>query len=207
MAKPFANLAGNGQHLHVSLLNEKGENVFASEDPTGSPLLKNAIAGMQQLMPSSMAIFAPNANSYRRFVGNSYAPVAATWGVNNRTVGLRVTAGPAKTRHIEHRICGADTSPYLGLAAMLAGVYHGIKNKLEPSEMVVGDGYSQMEKSPVELPLNWFSAVDKFENCTLIRQYLGERFQKMYGIIKHTEQNRYFATIPLEDYDWYFRNA
>jgi glutamine synthetase len=207
MAKPFANLAGNGQHLHVSLLNEKGENVFASEDVTGSPLVKHAIAGMQAMMPSSMAIFAPNANSYRRFVGNSYAPIASTWGVNNRTVGLRITAGVPQSRHIEHRISGADASPYLGLAAMLAGVYHGIKNKLEPSEMVVGDGYSQMEKAPNQLPLNWFSAVDKFENCPLVGQYLGHRFQKMYSIIKHTEQSRFFSAISLEDYDWYFRNA
>lgn len=207
MAKPFQGLAGNGQHLHVSILNKKGENIFTQGSENGDKFIKNAIAGMQALMPSSMAIFAPNANSYRRFVGNSYAPVAATWGVNNRTVGLRVTAGPPKARHIEHRISGADTSPYLGLAAMLAGVYHGIKNNLEPSEMVEGDGYSQLEKAPVTLPLNWNFAVEKFSKCPLIAQYLGNRFQKMYSIIKQTEQNRYQAAIPMEDYDWYFRNA
>lgn len=207
MAKPFNGMAGNGQHLHVSVLDMDGKNIFASEDPRGSETLRHAIGGMQTLMPDSMAIFAPNANSYRRFVGNSYAPVAATWGVNNRTVGLRVTAGPPNTRHIEHRISGADASPYLGLAAMLAGVYHGIKNKIDPGVMVEGDGYSQLEKAPVTLPMNWYAAVDAFEKSEHIAQYLGAKFQKMYSIVKRTEQNRYNSAIPLEDYEWYFRNS
>lgn len=207
MAKPFAELAGNGQHLHVSILNEAGENIFASEDPKGTKVLHHAIGGMQAMMASSMAIFAPNANSYRRFMAESYAPVDATWGVNNRTVGLRITAGPAPTRHVEHRICGADASPYLALAAVLAGVYHGIKNELDPGKMVEGNGYDPKNKSPFDLPLNWFDAVKEFEKCPLIEQYLGKRFQEKYAIIKRTEQKRFFATIPLEDYDWYFRNA
>ncbi len=207
MAKPFAGMAGNGQHLHISVLNDKGENIFASEKPEGSEILRHAIAGMQAMMPSSMAIFAPNANSYRRFVGNSYAPISAIWGVNNRTVGLRVTAGPPKTRHIEHRISGADASPYLGLAAMLAGAYHGIKNKLEPGAPIQGDGYSQMDKSPVDLPMDWNRSVEAFEKCPLIKEYFGERFQKMYSIVKKTEQSRYNSQIPTEDFDWYFRNA
>lgn len=207
MAKPFAGLAGNGQHLHVSLLDLDGRNIFASEDPAGTPALRQAIAGMQALMPASMAIFAPNANSYRRFVGNSYAPVAATWGVNNRTVGLRITAGPAPSRHVEHRISGADANAYLALAAMLAGVYHGIVNQLEPDGMVTGDGYSQPEKAPVKLPLNWFAAVDAFEASDLLRAYLGDRFVGLYSIVKRTEQDRYFSEVPLADYDWCFRNA
>jgi glutamine synthetase len=207
MAKPFAGLAGNGQHLHVSLLDRAGRNIFASDEPTGTPALRHAIAGMQALMPASMAIFAPNANSYRRFVGNSYAPVAATWGVNNRTVGLRITAGPSPSRHVEHRISGADANPYLALAAMLAGVYHGIVNQLDPGPMVEGDGYSQQDKAPVRLPFNWFAAVDAFEASDLARTYLGSRFVDLYSIVKRTEQDRYFSHIPVADYDWCFRNA
>ncbi|MES1152033.1 MAG: glutamine synthetase family protein, partial [Dongia sp.] len=103
MAKPHNGLAGSGQHLHVSLVDRDGRNVFASDDPLGSPLLRHAVGGMGALLEESMAIFAPNANSYKRFQANLYAPVAPTWGVNNRTVGFRVTAGPASSRHIEHR--------------------------------------------------------------------------------------------------------
>ena len=72
-----------------------GVNACASDDPQGSELLRHAIGGMKALLPESMAIFAPGANSYRRFKANSYAPVAPTWGVNNRTVSLRVPASPS----------------------------------------------------------------------------------------------------------------
>ncbi|GIU66798.1 glutamine synthetase family protein [Candidatus Phycosocius spiralis] len=207
MAKPFEGRAGNGQHLHVSVLNKAGHNIFASEDPQGTPALRHAIAGMQQLLPAGMAIFAPNQNSYRRFVGNSYAPVAATWGVNNRTVGLRVTAGPPESRHVEHRVCGADANPYLALATMLAGVHYGLTHQLDPSPAITGDGYAQAHKAPVALAKNWFNAVDTFAASEVIKDYLGARFQAMFTTLKRTEQDRYFAHVPIVDYEWCFRNA
>ncbi|WP_134607705.1 glutamine synthetase family protein, partial [Pseudomonas aeruginosa] len=108
MAKPFDDLAGTGMHLHVSLADEQGHNLFASDDPAGTPLLRQAVGGMLASLLDSLLLFCPNANSYRRFQANSYAPLAQTWGVDNRTVSLRVPGGPASNRHIEHRICGAD---------------------------------------------------------------------------------------------------
>jgi glutamine synthetase len=207
MAKPFEGRAGNGQHLHVSVLDSDGNNIFGSESPEGTPALRHAIGGMQALLPAGMAIFAPNQNSYRRFVGNSYAPVAATWGVNNRTVGLRVTAGPANSRHIEHRVSGADANAYLALAAMLAGVHYGLTHKIDPGPAIVGDGYAQADKAPVSLPKHWYGAVDTFEASDVLQDYLGARFVKMYTIVKRTEQDRYNTHIPVADYDWCFRNA
>jgi glutamine synthetase len=207
MAKPFEGRAGNGQHLHVSVLDKDGNNIFGSESPEGTPALRHAIGGMQALLPAGMAIFAPNQNSYRRFVGNSYAPVAATWGVNNRTVGLRVTAGPAKSRHIEHRVSGADANAYLALAAMLAGVHYGLTHKIDPGSAIVGDGYAQADKAPVSLPKHWYGAVDTFEASDILQDYLGARFVKMYTTVKRTEQDRYNTHIPVADYDWCFRNA
>jgi glutamine synthetase len=207
MAKPFEGRAGNGQHLHVSVLDEDGNNIFASEDPQGTLALGHAIAGMQALLPAGMAIFAPNQNSYRRFVGNSYAPVAATWGVNNRTVGLRVTAGPPKSRHVEHRVSGADANPYLALAAMLAGVHYGLTQKLDPGPAILGDGYAQADKAPVTLPKHWYAAVDAFEASDVLASYLGARFMRMYTIVKRTEQDRYNAHVPVVDFEWCFRSA
>ena len=154
-----------------------------------------------------MAIFAPNANSYRRFRANSYAPVAPTWGVNNRTVSLRVPAGPPGGRHIEHRVAGADANPYLALAALLAGVHHGLTGKVDPGPPVVGDGYAAAAKSNQRLPANWFAAVDAFEASAVMREYLGERFVKMFGIVKRTEQDRFFEQVTTVDYDWYLKNA
>ena len=132
MAKPWADRVGSGFHVHVSFNDAAGTNLCASEDPEGSPLLKQAIGGMKALLGEGMAILAPNANSYRRFKTNSYAPVAATWGVNNRTVSLRVPAGPAHTRHVEHRVAGADANPYLVMALLLACAHHGITERHRP---------------------------------------------------------------------------
>ena len=206
MAKPFEATAGNGMHLHASLLDAHGTNAFASEDPVGTPLLRECIAGMQATMADAFLIFAPNANSYRRFKANSYAPIAPTWGVNNRTVSFRVTAGPAVTRHVEHRIGGADANPYLAMAAMLAGMCHGIEHRLDPGAPVVGNGYEAASDAP-GMPGNWFSAVERFEGSTLMQTHLGERFVRMYSIVKRTEQARFFAAVPDLDYAWYLRTA
>jgi glutamine synthetase len=207
MAKPFAEQAGNGMHLHVSLHNAAGENVFASDALDGTPLLRHAIGGMQALLADSFAIFAPNANSYRRFRANSYAPVAPTWGVNNRTVSFRVPAGSPASRHIEHRASGADANPYLAMAAMLAAIHHGITNEIDPGPAVVGNGYEAETKRGAPMPSNWFSAVDRFAASPLMADYLGERFVRMFSIVKRSEQERFFAAVPTLDYDWYLRTS
>src|SRR3546814_6148331 len=110
-----------------------------------------------------MAIFAPNANSYRRFKANSYAPQAAVWGVNNRTVSLRVPAGLPHTRHVEHRVAGADANPYLTLAAVLASAHYGIVNKIDPGPPEVGEGYAAARESGQYLTTNWFASGEQFE--------------------------------------------
>ena len=207
MAKPFAEEAGNGMHLHVSLHNAAGDNIFASEALDGTPMLRHAIGGMQALLADSFAIFAPNANSYRRFRANSYAPVAPTWGVNNRTVSFRVPAGSPNSRHIEHRACGADANPYLAMAAMLAAIHHGITGEIDPGPAVVGNGYEAPTHASEPMPSNWFSAVDRFAASAAMAYYLGPRFVEMYTIVKRTEQERFFATVPTLDYDWYMRTA
>jgi glutamine synthetase len=205
MAKPFADMAGSGMHLHVSVNDKAGKNIFASDKPEGEPVLAHAVGGMKALLAESMAIFAPNANSYRRFRANSYAPVAPTWGVNNRTVSFRVPAGAPHTRHIEHRVAGADAHPALALAALLAAVHHGIVNKIAPGPAVVGDGYAQAEASGEKIPTNWFAATDKFAESAILKDYLGERFVRMYATVKRTEQDRFQSVIPDIDYDWYLR--
>ena len=207
MAKPFADRAGSGFHVHVSFNDKDGDNLCASEDLEGSSLLRHAIGGMQALMPEGMAIFAPNANSFRRFKANSYAPVAPSWGVNNRTVSLRVPAGLPPTRHVEHRIAGADAHPHLTLACVLAAAHYGIVNKIDPGPAVVGNGYAAAGDARYTLPTNWFAAVDLFANSEVLKDYLGERFVRMYATVKRTEQSRFFDEIPTNDYDWYLRNA
>lgn len=204
MAKPFADLAGSGMHLHVSVNDKAGKNIFASDKPEGEPVLAHAVGGMKTLLGDSMAIYAPNANSYRRFKANSYAPVAPTWGVNNRTVSFRVPAGAPNTRHIEHRVAGADAHPALALAALLAAVHYGISHKVDPGPAIIGDGYAQAEGGE-KIPTNWFAATDRFAESAVLKDYLGERFVRMYSIVKRVEQDRFQSMIPDIDYDWYLR--
>ena len=207
MAKPWAERSGSGLHLHVSVEGKDGANIFASEDPAGEAPLRHAVGGMAALMAESMAVLAPNMNSYRRFRANSYAPVAPTWGVNNRTVALRVPAGAPPTRHIEHRVAGADANPYLALAVMLASVHHGMTHGIDPGPPIVGDGYAAAAASGAALPTNWFDAVRLFERSAVLRDYLGERFVEMYAVVKKTEQNRFFEVVGDLDYEWYLNNA
>jgi len=207
MAKPFAELSGSGLHLHVSVLNAAGENIFAAAAPEGTPALRHAVGGLKEGLAEAMAIFAPNANSYRRFRPNSYAPVAPTWGVNNRTVSLRVPAGPPASRHIEHRVAGADANPYLALAALLTGVHHGLTHKTDPGAPVTGDGYAAAAKSAERLPAHWYAAVDLFADSTVLKDYLGERFVAMFAAVKRAEQDRFNEVVSPLDYDWYLKNA
>ncbi|MGI9168899.1 MAG: glutamine synthetase family protein [Caulobacteraceae bacterium] len=207
MAKPFAHRAGSGLHLHVSVNDEDGRNIFAGENPAGAPPLRHAVGGLKATIGEAMAVFAPNANSYRRFRANSYAPVAPTWGINNRTVSLRVPAGPPASRHIEHRVAGADANPYLALAALLAGVHHGLTGAIDPGPPVEGDGYAVAAETTERLPATWFAAVGAFEASAVLRDYLGERFVAMFAQVKRLEQDRFFEVVSPLDYDWYLKNA
>lgn len=207
MAKPFAELSGSGLHLHVSVVDQAGRNIFAAEAPEGAPPLAHAVGGLKALLAESMAIFAPNANSYRRFRANSYAPVAPTWGINNRTVSLRVPAGPPASRHIEHRVAGADANPYLALAALLAGVHHGLTGKINPGPPTEGDGYAAAARSDQRLPTDWLAALDLFAGSLVLRDYLGERFVSMFTTVKRVEQDRFNAIVSPLDYAWYLKNA
>ena len=206
MAKPWTERIGSGLHLHVSVNNAQGENIFASEDPAGAAPLRHALGGLKALLPESVAIFAPNANSYRRFKPHSYAPMTANWAVNNRTAALRIPAGPASGRHIEHRVAGADANPYLALAALLAGVHHGLTQKLDPGKPVEGNGYGAENAGPA-LPHHWHAALDLFERSEILKEYLGEAGFMTYAAIKRAEQARFSETVTALDYDWCLYNA
>jgi len=205
MAKPYANFAGSGMHLHVSLADAAGGNAFASAEPTGGPLLRHAIGGLKATMAECMGLFAPNANSYRRFRQQSYAPMAPTWGVNNRTVSLRIPAGAAETRHVEHRVAGADANPYLALAAVLAAMHKGIVEKLDPGPPIEGNGYAQ--PGAAALPRDWYRATEQTAASGFLADYLGRRFLEIFSAIKLAEIDRFMSQPTELDYAWYLRQA
>ncbi|QYJ76521.1 glutamine synthetase family protein [Shewanella sp. FJAT-52076] len=204
MAKPFGELAGSGMHMHVSLADADGNNLFASDNPEGTPELTQSIAGMMATLEDAQLLFCPNANSFRRFQSASYAPIAKTWGVNNRTVSFRVPGGPAASRHVEHRICGADANPYLAAAAILAACHHGIRHRLSPGEAIVGNGYQGEHQT---LPTDWLSALTNFERSGWMKSVLGEDFHRIYGKIKRAEYQQFMAEVGQQDWQWYLTHA
>jgi len=204
MAKPFAGRAGSGLHVHVSANDAQGRNLFASDEPAGPPALRHAIGGMKATMAESMAVFAPNANSYRRFVSESYAPTAPIWGINNRTVSLRVPSGPPVSRHVEHRIAGADANLYLAVATVLAAAEHGLRGELDPGPPVEGNGYAQAGERT--LPRTWQEALERAAGSEFLRAALGKEFLAIYLAIKKQECERFSAQVTELDYAWYLRS-
>lgn len=216
MAKPYAHLAGSGMHLHVSLADGAGQNLFADEAPAGSPLLRQALGGLKATMAESLLAFAPNGNSYRRFQSESYAPTAVSWGVNNRSVSLRVPAGPPTSRHIEHRIAGADANPYVAAAVVLAGVERGIAMGLDPGPPVTGNGYAAAAAAaaagvPLDpqlaLPRTWQEAIDRAAGSAFLAEALGPEFLKVFLAIKRQECARFSAEVTELDRSWYLHTA
>ena len=203
MAKPFTQRAGSGLHVHVSFNDAGGENVFACAESASAPALRHAIGGMKDTMAESMAIFAPNANSYRRFVSESYAPVAPIWGINNRSVSLRVPAGPPSSRHIEHRICGADANLYLAVATVLAGARHGLQRRIDCGPPVSGNGYTAGERV---LPRTWREALDLAGKSAFLAGALGGEVLQVFLAIKEQECARFSAEVSELDYAWYLRS-
>jgi len=202
MAKPYADQSGNGFHVHFSLLNASGDNVFNNDTEEGSKLLKHAVAGLMQTMADSTLCFAPHLNSYRRFMAGSHAPTFASWGYENRTVAIRIPESPNVARRIEHRVAGADANPYLVLASVLAGALYGIENKLMPTPPVHGDAYAELNEELL-LPNQWENATDAFAQSDVLREYLGEEFLRVYSAAKRQEQTLLGQRITDVEYEAY----
>jgi len=208
MAKPIEKYAGSGMHFHVSLVNDSGRNVFAEKDGEGwKPELLHALGGLATTMAESMLVFAPHANSWRRFVSQSYAPVAPTWGVNNRSVALRVPAGEVKARRIEHRPSGVDANPYLVAATVLAGISKGLDEKLAPGPETTGNGYEAASEAGKAMPVDWRAAIEAAKASDFLKDALGPDLHRTFTEIKHAEYLRVARTVSELDYHLYLHEV
>ena len=192
LAKPYRDMAGSGLHVHVSLVDASGRNIFAADNPLDNAPLRHVIAGTLNTLADGMAICAPGPNSYRRFRTEAYVPLHPTWSINNRGSAIRVPASDADNLRIEHRLAGADANPYLVLAWILAGMLHGLENRLEPPAVLTGNAYLQ-DGDP--LPTNWPAAIDRFANSTFARDTFGEKFRHLYSIVKGAEAHEFGSHI------------
>ena len=206
MAKPLADYAGSGMHLHVSLRDEAGRNVMAEEAGQGwTDTLRHAIGGTLATMGESMLVFAPHSNSWRRFANQSYAPVSATWGVNNRSVAVRVPAGDVAARRIEHRPSGVDANPYLVAATVLAAMRKGITERIDPGEETTGNGYA--EESDTSIPRDWHAAIKAAQASAFLKDALGAEMHNTFTAVKAAEYARVARTIADVDYDLYLHRV
>ena len=204
MAKPMENVSGSGMHFHISMYDKKGINLF-SENNKGkiNPNLLNAIGGLSQTMGESMLVFAPHANSWRRLVLGSYAPVRPNWGLDNRSVAFRIPSSSNKNRRIEHRVSGVDANPYLVALTVLSAIRYGMKNKIKPPEQTKGNAYKQKQNSNIKMPHDWSSAIIFAKKSKFLKETLGQDLHKAFIAIKEMEYQKVASTVSELDIDLY----
>jgi glutamine synthetase len=200
LSKPFADQSGSGLHIHLSLQNEAGENVFDDRIHGGEARLACAVAGLQAAMAESMAIFAPNINVYRRFKPDEFVPVSRDWGENNRSVAFRLPIGEGRNRRIEHRVAGAEANPYLVMAAVLAGVHHGLVNGLDPGAKHSGNAGAEVDPG---LPLTPWDAFRAMRSARILADYFGADYPKIYAEVKQAEFDAFMEEPFAREFHWY----
>ncbi|WP_424929231.1 glutamine synthetase family protein [Amaricoccus tamworthensis] len=200
MAKPFGDGAGNGMHVHFSVLDRDGNNIFDNGGPEGSQALLHAVGGLLATMHENTLVFAPHQNSYRRISPGSHAPTGASWGYENRTAAIRIPGGDNKARRIEHRLAGADVNPYLSMAAILGGALLGMEQEIEPLEPLTGNAY---EAEIPSLPLDWPSAIAAFEEGEYASQIFDPKLQQLFAQTKQQELKRFSETVTRFEYQTY----
>ncbi|MEM0953958.1 MAG: glutamine synthetase family protein [Pseudomonadota bacterium] len=209
MAKPFAELPGSGLHIHGSVYDSDGNNIFVDPDssatPPVGPRMRHAIAGLADTMAEAQAMFAPNANSYRRLQPGYFAPLTPNWGYNHRDVALRIPVSSADNLRIEHRVAGADANPYLVMACVLAGIHYGMERGKEPID-AVAEG-EVLDEQPVTLATSWHQALDALESGTALQPYIGKNYWTLYHKARMDECNLFQKQVSDIDYGWYLRSV
>jgi len=195
MAKPFLDDAGNGMHMHFSILDENGDNIFDDGGPKGTDILRHAVAGCLAAMPDSTLLFAPHGPSFDRYVDGAHAPTGAGWAYENRTAAIRIPGGSHKARRIEHRVPCGDINPYLVIAAVLGAALIGIDDELDPGEPLTGNAY---EKDLPQLAPDWASAIDRFEGSKLMKRIFPEALIGNLCMTKRQELEE-LQTIPKDE--------
>jgi glutamine synthetase len=200
MAKPYDDKAGSGLHIHASLVDSDGNNLFAEGEAEDNKLLLHSVAGLLGTMQESTALLCPNINSYRRLQPNLYVPMFVNWGIDNRTVAVRIPAGGPASRRIEHRVAGADANPYIAMATVLYAMYDGIDKGLMPPKPQEGNTF---EVDNPCLPMRLTDALDLLRSSKVFNQYFGEDFVKVYAACKEHELEKFEQTVTPKEYEFY----
>lgn len=193
MAKPLAHTPGSSMHIHQSLVEiGTGRNVFSDEQGRATDTFHHFIGGLQACMADFTALFAPNVNSYQRLCHPYASPNNACWSEDNRAAGLRIPASSPVARRVENRLPGADTNPYLAIAASLAAGLQGIERKLQPTPAIQGE-FAVPEH--LSLPCTLHAGIERLRRSTLARELFGEEFIEGYVATKTLELTDFFDEI------------
>jgi gamma-glutamylputrescine synthase len=199
MAKPFNTEAGSGKHVHMSVLDEHGNNIFSNKEGAESELFKQCLAAMINQIPASIALLCPNVNSYRRFSPNLYVPLKADWGHNHRNTALRIPISNAQNRRIEHRIAGADVNPYILVAIVISS--------LDQAENFTPESCPpELEKGAKKFPARMSEALNSLKNSSLA-DIFGQDFIEMYIDCKTEELQEFEAHVTSLEIDWMLHTA
>ncbi|MCC4592231.1 glutamine synthetase family protein [Xanthomonas sacchari] len=204
LAKPMENEPGSAMHIHQSLVDKHGKNVFSGRRAGEySRTFAHYLAGLQKYVPMAMAFFAPNVNSYRRLMFGEVSPSNVLWGFDNRTCGLRVPIDTIENMRVESRFAGSDANPYLAMAATLACGLLGIREQLEPTEPTTGSG----KEMGYQLPRSLGEALDELERCAPLQELLGPRFVRAYISVKRKEYETFFRVISSWEREFLLLNV
>ena len=191
MAKPIEGEPGSSMHMHHSVLDADGQNIFTGGDGSESAAFLHFIGGFQRHLPEAIALLAPYVNSYRRYVKDFAAPINLAWGRDNRTTGIRIPISDPGARRVENRLAGMDCNPYLAIAASLACGYLGMTEATEPTPVTTGDAYHDA----ADIPRDLGAALDVFDGAASLHSLLGEEFARVFGIVKRTEYDEFLQVI------------
>ncbi|MHA8058527.1 glutamine synthetase family protein [Aquirufa nivalisilvae] len=205
MAKIDENLPGCGGHVHQSLWDADGKtNLFYdAQDPYHlSKTAKHYLAGILHCLPHILPMFAPTINSYKRLVEGAWAPTTLTWGLDNRTVALRVLSAGASSARIETRVIGADVNPYLAIAACLGAGLYGIKHELDLQDPTTGNGY--LDYSHGNIPHTLIDATKNMQQSAVANEIFGQEFVEHFTMTRTWEWQQHLKSVTDWEYKRYF---
>ena len=200
MAKPFPDTTGSSCHLHMSLVDDEGANVFGADDASdelAEPLLA-AVGGVLSHASDLMLWYAPTVNSYRRITGGEFSGNGLSWGYDSRMVSCRVLADDADSSRLEWRIPGADVNPYLAIAGVLASVTDGIAAGTDPGEPLVGEDWV---KEVPALPAHLGEATAAFRDSAWTAETFGPDVVAHYAEAGRWEWERFLAADVVTEWE------
>ncbi|KAF2071644.1 hypothetical protein CYY_007037 [Polysphondylium violaceum] len=207
MAKPYQHLPGCSGHMHQNFASPDGKNLF--HDPSApnemSEMFKSFVAGQLLLLPEFLPFFAPNINSYKRLVDGYWAPTTPTWGIDNRTVAIRVLKQGKATRS-EFRVPGSDVNPYISIAASFAAGLYGVLNKLElKSPPVSQNSYDLYKQGLVSrLPRSLSESTELLAKSTIAKELLGAEFVDHFVETRRWEYRQFNHQVHKWELERYF---